>query len=110
MDFHPKNVIVTGRGPVVFDWGSFAVADPRADLAWTALLVRTYFSEEAADHIISAYGDRRPEGIEDLAFFEVSSIWRRFATIVGMLREAPPGIRRSSAEDLASDLPLSVAE
>jgi aminoglycoside phosphotransferase (APT) family kinase protein len=33
MDFHPKNVILTSDGPAVFDWGSFAVADPRSDVA-----------------------------------------------------------------------------
>ncbi len=99
MDFHPRNVIITGRGPVVFDWGSFAVADPRADLAWSLLLARTYLDDAAAGYFLSYYENRRPEGIEDLVFFEVSAVWRRFATIVTLLRENPPASVKTQVSD-----------
>lgn len=94
MDFHPKNVILTTQGPVVFDWGSFAVADPRADLSWTLLLAEAYLGEESVAQILSVYERRRPEGIDGLPFFDVSSVWRRFTDIVTMLREdLPSGVR-----------------
>ncbi len=94
MDLHPRNVILTPRGPVVFDWGSFAVTDPRSDLAWSLLLAETYLGRDSADHILSTYRRSRPKGLDDLYFFEVSAVWRRFATIIGMLREdLPPGVR-----------------
>ncbi len=99
MDFHPRNVIITERGPVVFDWGSFAVTDPRADLAWSLLLARTYIDDAAAEYFLSSYKNRRPEGIEDLVFFEVSAVWRRFATIVTLLRENPPASVKTQVLD-----------
>ncbi|MFW2338542.1 MAG: phosphotransferase family protein, partial [Acidimicrobiia bacterium] len=90
MDFHPKNIILTQAGPMVFDWGSFALADPRADLAWTLLLASTYMGPEVAGGILSAYKRTRPEGLGDLEFFEVSAVWRRFATIMSILENHPP--------------------
>ena len=38
-DFHPGNVIVGDRGPVVIDWTNAARGDPMADLGRTLLLV-----------------------------------------------------------------------
>ena len=90
MDFHPKNIILTQAGPMVFDWGSFALADPRADLAWTLLLASTYMGPDVAGGILSAYKRTRPEGLGDLEFFEVSAVWRRFATILSILEGDPP--------------------
>ena len=40
-DFHPGNVLVTPRGPVVIDWGSACCGDPIGDVAWTSRLMRT---------------------------------------------------------------------
>src|SRR5262249_43067358 len=40
-DFHPGNVLVTPRGPVVIDWGSASRGDPLGDVAWTSHLMRT---------------------------------------------------------------------
>ena len=99
MDFHPRNVILTTEGPVVFDWGSFAVADSRADLAWTLLLAEAYLGRESTDQIQSEYSRQRPDGMDDLAFFDVSSVWRRFAIIVTMLREDHPSGVRDQVRD-----------
>lgn len=99
MDFHQKNVILTSRGPVVFDWGSFAVADPRSDLAWTHLLAGAYLGESAADRLLATYRRIRPAGVDDFAFFDVSAIWRRFLIIVMMLRDnLPAGVREQVLE------------
>jgi uncharacterized protein (TIGR02172 family) len=40
-DFHPGNVLLTRRGPVVIDWGSGSRGDPVGDVAWTSHLMRT---------------------------------------------------------------------
>jgi tRNA A-37 threonylcarbamoyl transferase component Bud32 len=40
-DFHPANVLVTPRGPVVIDWGSASVGAPLGDVACTSRLIRT---------------------------------------------------------------------
>ena len=40
-DFHPGNVLLTRRGPVVIDWGSGSCGDPIGDVAWTSCLMRT---------------------------------------------------------------------
>jgi aminoglycoside phosphotransferase (APT) family kinase protein len=40
-DFHPANVLMTARGPVVIDWSSASRGDPLGDVAYTARLIRT---------------------------------------------------------------------
>ena len=39
-DFHPDNVILSDRGPVVIDWGPATAGTPAADVAWTVYLFR----------------------------------------------------------------------
>src|SRR5438105_2291070 len=40
-DFHPDNVLLSPRGPVVIDWSSASRGHPVGDLAWTSRLLRT---------------------------------------------------------------------
>jgi aminoglycoside phosphotransferase (APT) family kinase protein len=41
LDFHPMNVLVAdGRISAVLDWANARIGDPRADLAWTASILR----------------------------------------------------------------------
>jgi Ser/Thr protein kinase RdoA (MazF antagonist) len=40
-DFHPGNVLVTARGPVVIDWGAATRGDALGDVACTLRLMRT---------------------------------------------------------------------
>jgi aminoglycoside phosphotransferase (APT) family kinase protein len=40
-DFHPANVLLTPRGPVVIDWGAASRGDPLGDVACTSRLMRT---------------------------------------------------------------------
>lgn len=40
MDYHPGNVIVEKKGPVVIDWMTLAIGDAAADVARTRLLLR----------------------------------------------------------------------
>lgn len=39
-DFHPDNVILSGRGPIIIDWGPASAGAPAADVAWTDYLFR----------------------------------------------------------------------
>ena len=40
-DFHPENVLLTDRGPMVIDWGGATRGHPLGDVAVTARLMRT---------------------------------------------------------------------
>jgi hypothetical protein len=38
-DFHPRNAVVTGHGPVIFDWSDAAIANPLVDaMTWSGWL------------------------------------------------------------------------
>ncbi|HEX6819749.1 MAG TPA: phosphotransferase [Ktedonobacterales bacterium] len=39
-DYHPDNVLLSARGPLVIDWENAALGDPLADVARTLLLLR----------------------------------------------------------------------
>ena len=39
-DFHPDNVILSGHGPIIIDWGPATAGAPAADVAWTTYLFR----------------------------------------------------------------------
>ena len=39
-DYHPANVIMTAKGPIVIDWPNAAAGDPHADVARTVLTLR----------------------------------------------------------------------
>lgn len=39
-DFHPDNVIMSDRGPVIIDWNDACAGNPLADVARTSLLLR----------------------------------------------------------------------
>jgi aminoglycoside phosphotransferase (APT) family kinase protein len=40
-DFHPDNILLTAKGPVILDWMTAGVGDPAADVARTGLILRT---------------------------------------------------------------------
>lgn len=42
-DYHPDNVLLSERGPLVIDWENAALGDPLADVARTLLLMRASF-------------------------------------------------------------------
>jgi aminoglycoside phosphotransferase (APT) family kinase protein len=39
-DFHPDNVILSDRGPIIIDWGPASTGAPAADVAWTVYLFK----------------------------------------------------------------------
>jgi len=40
LDFHPDNILMSSRGPVVIDWANPRRGDPLADVAASSLLLR----------------------------------------------------------------------
>jgi uncharacterized protein (TIGR02172 family) len=41
-DFHPDNVIISQRGPVIIDWANVLVGNPLADVARTSLILKSH--------------------------------------------------------------------
>jgi len=39
-DFHPDNIILSDRGPMIIDWGPATAGAPAADVAWTVFLFK----------------------------------------------------------------------
>ncbi|MFC2094821.1 aminoglycoside phosphotransferase family protein [Candidatus Bipolaricaulota bacterium] len=39
-DFHPDNIILSDRGPIIIDWGPATSGAPAADIAWTVYLFK----------------------------------------------------------------------
>ena len=82
-DFHPGNILFRTNGsPVVIDWSSADIGDPREDLAWTKLLASTFYSSELGDSFVSGYDGASGREYADLDFFEVLEILRRLRDMV----------------------------
>jgi tRNA A-37 threonylcarbamoyl transferase component Bud32 len=60
-DFHPRNVIISPRGPIIIDWMTATRGNPAADIARTSLLLRLatragdWALERSLTHIIGHY-------------------------------------------------------
>lgn len=56
MDFHPDNVVLTARGPVILDWDNSARGDPLADVRRTLMLFQMglFYARSAAERRIFA--------------------------------------------------------
>jgi aminoglycoside phosphotransferase (APT) family kinase protein len=53
-DFHPGNIIMTARGPVIIDWAGSTRGDPHADVALSLLLLTMGELPESAPPLIRA--------------------------------------------------------
>lgn len=54
MDFHPGNVMLSSRGPVVIDWSNVRAGDPALDVAMTWILCATS-GGELGERFVRAY-------------------------------------------------------
>jgi Ser/Thr protein kinase RdoA (MazF antagonist) len=54
MDFHPDNVMLSSRGPVVIDWSNARAGDPALDVAMTWILCATS-GGELGERFVRAY-------------------------------------------------------
>jgi aminoglycoside phosphotransferase (APT) family kinase protein len=81
-DYHPFNILVDENDKAyVIDWGAARVADFRADLAWTLLLVYAYDSGERRDLILRGYENVLGKKVEQIEYFEALSCLRRLADV-----------------------------
>jgi aminoglycoside phosphotransferase (APT) family kinase protein len=93
-DFHPDNVLLSGRGPLVIDWENATLGDPMADVARTLLLVRASEVSIASaagravrraqaatllSGYLRAYGRMRPLDLARLATWELPITAARLA-------------------------------
>jgi aminoglycoside phosphotransferase (APT) family kinase protein len=76
-DFHPDNVLLSPDGPVIIDWDSATVGDPMADVAATALMLRTARPTPAA---------RRQWLLDAGRALFCRAYLRRYARLVGLDR------------------------
>jgi aminoglycoside phosphotransferase (APT) family kinase protein len=81
-DFHPWNVLLDADGAAyVIDWTQIDLSDPRLDLAWTLLLVRTSLDLPARDVVLDEYERLTGGPVTDLPFFEGIAATKRLASI-----------------------------
>ena len=62
-DFHPLNVLITSRGPIVIDWNNAHVGNPLEDVARSTLILRGVSMSQPSlrspiDLFITTYLDR----------------------------------------------------
>ena len=106
-DFHPWNVLLRSNGdPVVIDWTSSEVTDPRFDLAWTLLLVQATRGQAMRDAVLARYEHYAGMPVVDLDFFDAAASLRRVASIVISLRAGSEvfGMRAGAEEQMLGDL------
>jgi aminoglycoside phosphotransferase (APT) family kinase protein len=97
-DFHPDNVVLTSRGPVVIDWLTAVRGEPAGDVARTLLLLR-YASPPSGPGLILVLVLRR---------LFAAAYWRHYARRTGMRQSAAdawrvPLIAARLAENLPAD-------
>ena len=59
-DYHPDNVLLSARGPLVIDWENATIGDPLADVARTLLLLRASVVYERSPSARLLTGAARP--------------------------------------------------
>lgn len=104
-DFHPGNVVLTARGPVVIDWFDATRGEPAADVARTRVLVRFAAPPGAAaasaiDRVRAAFDDAYTAGYVALTALSRAAI-DDWTLAVAAARLADP-IPRAEYEALAA--------
>jgi aminoglycoside phosphotransferase (APT) family kinase protein len=104
-DYHPWNVLLREDGAAfVIDWTNVVVADYRADLAWTLLLMSTYGSAEPRQIVLRDYARIAGREVERIELFDVIACLRRLATILIALRSGAGQMgMRPGAEAMMKD-------
>ena len=105
-DFHPDNIMIReDRSPVVIDWGAVEAGDYRADLAWTILLMSTYWHPAVGKVILKKYQEVSGREVRDFEFFEVLAISRRLRDVSVSLTSGAEemGMRPGAVEKMRQD-------
>ncbi len=105
-DYHPDNIILRKDGMAfVIDWGAADIGDYRSDLAWTLLLVGTYWGPEAREAILRGYEQASGHRVTRIEYFEVMAILRRLLDVSVSLSEGAGrrGMRPGAEEKMRRD-------
>ncbi|HEY1349823.1 MAG TPA: phosphotransferase [Ktedonobacteraceae bacterium] len=87
-DFHFDNVMLREDGGlVVIDWTGSRLSDPRFDLGWTLLLLRTQGRAALVNPLLAEYERQVGRPVEHLAFFEAAACWRRLFDLLFSARK-----------------------
>ncbi len=108
LDWHAQNILLRADGsPVVIDWTSAEVTDPRVDLAWTLVLHQGGGPARQAT-IVREYERASGRAVEGLDFFLALARWRRVWSMTAALRlgAAAVGMRPGAEEAIRRQLPL----
>jgi len=75
-DFHPGNVIISSRGPIIIDWMTATRSNPLADIARTSLLLRisTRAGVGALERRISNLGGSRFYSVYQRKYLELRPV------------------------------------
>ncbi len=102
-DFHPFNILVTEENePYVIDWTSCRVTDPRIDLGWTLMMIGTFDNSKSRDLVLAGYEHILGREVENIHFFEVLGVLRRFSDLTIFLAESSEksGLREGISETM----------
>jgi aminoglycoside phosphotransferase (APT) family kinase protein len=107
-DFHPGNVLVQDDGsPVVIDWTSLQVSDPRFDLGWTLLLTYAYAGSNWRQRVLREYERQAGAAVECLDWFDAAACARRLHDVAVSLTSGPEtlGMRPEATAQIRAQMP-----
>lgn len=87
-DWHGMNILHRADGtPVVIDWASAAIGDPRFDVGYAMALYEIEGMAETAAGILAAYEAGRGAPVGDIQIFKAIGALRRLGIFLTMLEE-----------------------
>jgi len=108
LDYHANNVFLREDGSMaVIDWSQVTVADYRADLTWTLMIMGDYGQPYWREHILQAYRLYSGKEVENLDYFNVITDTKSLASTVISLKTNPSalGLNPARAETLEEETP-----
>lgn len=103
LDFHANNVFLRDDERLsVIDWSQLTVADYRADLSWTLMIMGDNGKPGWGEKILAAYTRAAGHPVENLPYFEALSYTKLLGSTVISLRVGPEklGMRPESIETM----------
>lgn len=103
LDFHANNVFLRGDGRLtVIDWSQITVADYRADLSWTLMIMGDHGKPGWREKILAAYIQAAGHPVENLAYFDALSYTKLLGSTVLSLSVGAErlGLRPESVETM----------
>lgn len=109
LDFHANNVFLCSDGRMaVIDWTQVTVADYRADLSWSLLIMGDFGQPAWGERILAAYQRAKGGSIMDLPYFQVISYTKLLSSTLISLKTSPAGLgmRPETAQSIQQQAPV----